>query len=253
MLATTRSVAPSWASHTRCYPYNPHAPKVRFPLQHLSKTLLFTTQTNGLAVLQHVESNGIARDRKLATLGFAPLQYNPVRQQLIICRQAVVRLHFIGTNEEATRQMKQRYHSPAFSLGAETLNQLTEKSTFEVAPIRYLIVAHHSFRNQLDTFVHWKQRKGFLTDIVYTDDPAVGNTSTSIAQYVKSQYTQATSERPAPTYLLLVGDVEQIPSFQGNSLMTNHVTDLYYATWTPGDNLPDCHYGRFFPLKMRHS
>ena len=191
-----------------------------------------------------VEPVGIARDRSLARLQFSPVRYNPVRGQLIVCRHAVVTVRYTGADKDATLSLFNRYHSPAFSIGNGALNNLYPKSVSSTAPIRYLIVAHSSFRGQLENFVQWKRRKGYLTDIVYTDTPGVGATTASISSYLQSQYTNATASNPAPTFLLIVGDHEQIPAFNGTTA-TDHITDLYYISWTPGDNIPDCYCGRF--------
>jgi hypothetical protein len=191
-----------------------------------------------------VEPVGIARDRRLARLQFSPIRYNPVRGQLIVCRHAVVTVRYMGADKDATLSLFNRYHSPAFAAGNGAMNSLYPKSVRTTAPIRYLIVAHSSFHGQLDNFVQWKRRKGFLTDIVYTDTPGVGTTTTSISSYIQSQYTNATAANPAPTYLLIVGDHEQVPAFNGTTA-TDHITDLYYISWTSGDNIPDCYCGRF--------
>ena len=191
-----------------------------------------------------VEPVGIARDRRLARLQFSPVRYNPVRGQLIVCRHAVVTVRYMGADKDATLSLFNRYHSPAFAAGNGVMNSLYPKSVRTTAPIRYLIVAHSSFHGQLDNFVQWKRRKGFLTDIVYTDTPGVGTTTTSISSYIQSQYTNATAANPAPTYLLIVGDHEQVPAFNGTTA-TDHITDLYYISWTSGDNIPDCYCGRF--------
>ena len=191
-----------------------------------------------------VEVVGIARDRRLARLQFSPVRYNPVRSMLIVCRHAVVTVRYIEADKDASAALFERHHSPAFSIMGGVLNNLYPKSVSSTAPIRYLIVAHSSFRGQMDDFVQWKRRKGYLTDIVYTDSAAVGSTTTSIASYIQSQYTNATLANPAPTFLLLVGDHEQIPAFTGVS-STDHITDLYYISWTSGDNIPDCYCGRF--------
>ncbi|MBQ8704655.1 MAG: T9SS type A sorting domain-containing protein [Bacteroidales bacterium] len=194
--------------------------------------------------LASVEAVGIARDRNLALLQFSPVSYNPVSGRVVICRSATVDIRYTEPDRDATMQLFDRYHTPAFGIGAPVLNNLYSKAVRTDAPIRYLIVAHSSFRGQLDGFIQWKRRKGFITDIVYTDSTGVGTTTTSIAEYIKSQYTNATTANPAPTYLLLVGDVEQIPAFTGTT-DADHITDLYYTTWTTGDNIPDCYYGRF--------
>ena len=191
-----------------------------------------------------VEPVGIARDRRLARLQFSPVRYNPVRGQLIVCRHAVVTVRYMGADKDATLSLFNRYHSPAFAAGNGVMNSLYPKSVRTTAPIRYLIVAHSSFHGQLDNFVQWKRRKGFLTDIVYTDTPGVGTTTTSISSYIQSQYTNATAANPAPTFLLIVGDHEQVPAFNGTTA-TDHITDLYYISWTSGDNIPDCYCGRF--------
>ncbi len=194
-----------------------------------------------------VEAVGIARDRRLARLQFSPVKYNPVSGQVIICRHAVVTVTYHGADRNGTLEMFEHFYSPAFNSGAKTLNSLYPKAVRTTAPVRYVIVANSMFRGHLDNLVNWKRRKGFLTDIVYTDNPAVGTTTTSIAAYLKSLYEDATTSNPAPTYVLLVGDVAQLPTFdaQITSPSSDHVTDLYYMTWTAGDHLPDCHYGRF--------
>ena len=194
-----------------------------------------------------VETIGIARDRRLARLQFAPVRYNPVQGKIIVCRKATVTVNYRDADPEASLAMFERYYSPAFNSGANPLNSLYPKAVRTTAPVRYLIVAGSMFRGQLDEFVQWKRRKGFLTDIVYTDDASVGFTNSAIQEYIVSQYNNATADSPAPTYVLLVGDVAQLPTFnaQVTSPSTGHVTDLYYSTWTSGDHLPDCHYGRF--------
>ena len=187
---------------------------------------------------------GIARDRRLARLQFSPLRYNPVRNSLIVCRKATVTVRYNNPDRESTIDLFERYHSPAFASGAQVMNSLYPKSVSTTAPMRYLIVAHSMFRGQLDNFVTWKQRKGFITDIVYTDDPGVGTTTTAIQAYIQSQYNNATAASPAPTFLLIVGDHEQIPAFTGTT-SNDHITDLYYISWTSGDHIPDCYCGRF--------
>lgn len=191
-----------------------------------------------------VEQVGVARDRRLARLQFSPIRYNPVSGVVVVCRQATVTVLYRNADATGTQKLFERYHTPAFNSRAGVLNRLYPAESSANTPIRYLIVAHSMFRDQMDNFIEWKRRKGFITDIVYTDDEGVGSTSTDIQSYIRSQYTNATAETPAPTYLLIVGDHAQIPAFTGIT-STAHITDLYYTTWTEGDSIPDCYYGRF--------
>ena len=189
-----------------------------------------------------IESVGVARDRNLAELVFSPVKYNPVTNQFLIYTDVEVVLIYQNPDERATKEMKQRYYSPAFGGGIETINKLGgTKDVSMAAPIRYLIVANAMFRGRLDDFVSWKKRLGFIVDEAYTDDAEVGTTQASIKNYIKSQYINATADNPAPTFLLLVGDVEQLPA----KSYSEHVSDLDYACWTTEDDIPDCYYGRF--------
>lgn len=195
-----------------------------------------------------VEVMGVARDRNIAMLRLSPVSYNPVTGEMQMVKQMTVRLSFRDADAAATTAMRERYYSPDFALGSEMLSSLpVRKEIHKTAPLHYLIVAHSQFRGQLDEFVAWKKRQGFIVTVAYTDDAAVGTSNTSIAAYTKSFYTNATAELPAPTYLLLVGDHQQIPAFSArcSTPATDHVTDLYYVSWTDGDNLPDCYLGRF--------
>ncbi|MGE0089988.1 MAG: C25 family cysteine peptidase, partial [Bacteroidales bacterium] len=70
-----------------------------------------------------------------------------------------------------------------------------------------------------------------------------------IKNYLQGLY-DTPDDGTAPTFVLLVGDVAQIPTFSGNS--ASHVTDLYYYTLTGGDNLPDVFGGRFSATTIEH-
>lgn len=195
-----------------------------------------------------VQVMGVARDRNMALLRVSPLSYNPVTGGLRLITAMDITLTFEGADVAATQQMHRRYYSPDYSLGHSLLSSMpSEKSVSQAAPLHYLIVAHSSFRGQLDQFINWKKRQGFKVTVGYTDDAAVGTTSNTVAAYAKSFYDNASDTLPAPTYLLIVGDHQQIPAFSSRvtSPSSNHVTDLYFATWTSGDIVPDCYYGRF--------
>ena len=195
-----------------------------------------------------VDVLGVARDRNIALLRISPISYNPVTGQVQMITSMTINLTYENADVAATRQMHSRYYSPDFSLGHRLLSTLPEsKDISRVAPLHYLIVAHSSFRGQLDSFINWKKRQGIKVTIGYTDDPSVGTTNTSIAAYTKAFYDNASDTLPAPTFLLLVGDHQQIPAFDSRATSpdNNHITDLYFATWTSGDNIPDCYMGRY--------
>ena len=200
------------------------------------------------------EEIGVARDRNLAQVVFSPVQYNPVTNQFVVYTSVEAVVRYTGADKSATEQMKRLHHSPAFGNGLETINSLGSKDVSLSAPMRYLIVSNPMFRGELDEFVNWKRRTGFIVDVAYTDQAEVGSAYDDIKSYVHRQYAEATPATPAPSFVLFVGDVEQLPtkidtnitSYFGGWWIDTAIqaSDLYYACWTDGDNIPDCYYGR---------
>lgn len=201
--------------------------------------------------LASVEPVGVGRDRNYALLTFAPVSINPVSGKMVVCRSADITVRYVGADVERTMEVYDRYHTPAFSLGT-TFNKLfsTPKAVRTEAPVRMVIVAGRSLQcHAIEEFANWKRTQGMMVDIIYTEAGASAN---SIAAQTKALYTDATEEAPAPTYLLLMGDVAQLKAHSSRLSSggwygpdNNHITDLYYVSWTDNDYVPDCYLGRF--------
>ena len=193
-----------------------------------------------------VKKTGVKRNVALANMAFSPVQYNPATQKVRIYTHVDVEFTFVNADMAATVAL-QKYASPLFPLNKDIVfNKMQEtRNEYSAAPIRYLIIANSMFSDnaELARFVAWKRRIGYLVDLVYTSDANVGSTTTSIKNYIQSQYDAATPANPAPAFLLLIGDKAQLPAFN-NQTNEDHITDLYYATLSGNDYLPDCYYGR---------
>jgi hypothetical protein len=233
------------------YPVQPKHPKSEdgpFPFV-IDQEAYSTNSFYGMPLAQ-IEKAGILRNINMGRLSITPFEYNPVSNQLKVYTHIDVIISFVNPNIPQTMEMKTKHGNGLFDgQHCGVINPMRTpgyRDEINNAPIKYLIVAHSLFRNneQIATFISWKKRIGYLVEIAYTDDSNVGTTTTSIKNFIKSKYDNATAEDPAPTFLLLIGDVAQIPAFTGQSA-SDHITDLYYATWTTGDNIPDCYYGRF--------
>ncbi len=220
------------------------------PVVHINSEVYSTDAFYGLP-LASVEVVGIARDRRLAQLVFAPVKVNPVSGDAVVCVKADVIVRYVGVDQAATEEHFRRYHTPAFSAG-ETLNTLFDtKDASDATPIRMVILTPSSLKcKRLNAFADWKRTQGMMVDIVVTDEQGL-STNTAMANYLKGLYTNATAAAPAPTYLVICGDNEQIPAFaskiSGSSWSSpgnDHITDLYFVSWTSGDYLPDCYQGR---------
>ena len=207
---------------------------------------IYSTDAFYALPLVSVEKAGVKRDAALANVYVSPVQYNPVTQKFRIYSRVDVEFTFVNADMAATAALK-KYSSPMFSLNQDlVINKMqSDRSEFQGVPIKYLIIGNPMFESNEDLaeFVAWKRRLGYLVEVAFTSDANVGTTTTSIKSFIQSKYDNATAQDPAPTFILLLGDREQLPAFN-NQTNEDHITDLYYATLTGNDFLPDCYYGR---------
>ncbi len=204
--------------------------------------------------LVSVDYLGIMRGVSLARLNISPVEYNPVTKSIRVYDIIEVDILFNNADITKTIKLKGLYNSPQFSSAYKSIinykavgnkeNGVLSKSISHQAPVKYVIVSDPIFRDALQTFIKWKKKKGFTVIEAYTDDPAVGSTNTSIRAYLKNLYKAATPADPAPSFILIVGDVEQVPPFKGVESSNYYFTDLYYGEYT-GDLIPETFYGRF--------
>lgn len=99
----------------------------------------------------------------------------------------------------------------------------------------YLIITAPEFASQVEPLAAWKREKGHVVSVVTTTETGV--TKEEIRTYIGEQYHNA--EIP-PEYVILVGDIDQIPTFG----ISGNVTDLPYTLQDGDDFLPDLHVGR---------
>ena len=190
----------------------------------------------------HLKFSGIMRGRKLSVLTFAPFRYNPLENELKVITRLEVTIEF-KPDKTGGSQTSAKYNAKSFEpVFTKVLNSLAQDiSPLSARPIKYVILSDSSFRDALQPLIRWKTRKGYKVIEVYKGYPGVGTTAEEMKAYLNNLYHSATPEDPAFSYLLIVGDDEQIPAFRAG-----HITDLYYAEYDGnGDFVPDVFYGRF--------
>ncbi len=194
--------------------------------------------------LVSVKMLGEKRAQRIARLEIAPVQYNPVTGMIRVYNSIDAKIEFVGANIQATMQKKERLASPYFAAtdGKAINNNFGGKELITNAPATYIIVSDPMFENALQPFIEWKTKKGFNVVLALTSDPEVGSTTNSIHSYLQDFYDNPPAGYYPQSFVLLVGDVAQIPAFSGTT--GGHVTDLYYMDYT-GDIYPECYYGRF--------
>jgi len=194
------------------------------------------------------ENSGIMRDKRFGRIEISPLQYNPVDNELIVLNNIVIDIKFTNSTKSIDKNI---YSSPYFSNNNLAINFKSDSKEFiNNTPVKYVIVSDRMFEETLQAFIDWKKKKGFNVVTAYTDE--IGFSKTEIHDYLEDLYNNPPEGESAPSFVLFVGDVEQIPAYTTTqtALIDNmgmdiyHVTDLYYCEYT-GDRLPEVYYGRF--------
>jgi len=199
-----------------------------------------------------VTMSGTMRGVRMANMSIAPFRYNPVTNTLKVYNDLVFEVVFKHPDIALTEQMKEKYYSPFFesSLG-NMINhkQPTAKDALTKYPVKYVIVSLTTFQSALQPFVYWKRQKGFnVIEKYYASAP----TTATVKTYIQDLYDAGTASDPAPTFVLLVGDVAQIPTYTGVADAA-HKTDLFFFTMDgSSDYIPDMYYGRFSATTTTH-
>ncbi|MFA6200694.1 MAG: C25 family cysteine peptidase [Bacteroidales bacterium] len=200
--------------------------------------------------LVSVEKLGYMGAVRLARLAISPIKYNPVTNTIEFVKSFDVNIKFANADIKATIAAKQKYNNQHSSFLADKLMNgknlsATVSSTPINRPLKMIILSDPMFTDVLQPYIKWKREKGFEIVEVYKGQTNVGTTNSSMKSYLESLWNNATSESPAADYLLICGDVQQIPAFDATTDANNPaLTDLYYAEYT-GDFLPEVFYGRF--------
>lgn len=146
-----------------------------------------------------------------------PIKYNPVTKKAKILtklRYFVGKLHSapIAPTMAAENSLQDLPHFDRNILSNMVINEMSDDasiadSAFLAAkPIskKYLIISTPTFKNAVDQFALWKNKLGFNTITELRNNW----TSTSIAEYIKTTYT----DNPDIYYALIIGDVTHVPT-----------------------------------------
>ena len=190
-----------------------------------------------------VDIKGMLRSLRIANLQVRPVDYNPVSGVLKVWTNIEFRIHFDGADLSKTEEIKQKYYSPYFEAVFEQVSNYEApdvRDDLVSYPVTYVIITNPIFENSLSEFIDWKIQKGFTVVIGNTSE--IGSSTSAIKGFIQNLYENPTADVPAPSFVLFVGDVAQVPTYNGTT--GGHVTDLYYCEMT-GDLMPEIYHGRF--------
>ena len=159
----------------------------------------------------------IVRDLRGLTVQFNPLQYNPSKQILRVIRRLEVEI-FPDYSALAVNPLYRKTQTPIlsseftpiyknlflnFGMGAMRYDTIPE-------PGRMLIVCPTNYMSTITPFVEWKQSRG-LNVTVAEYPTTTGSGANAIKTYIQNMYNSPGSV----TYIILVGDVSDIPTLNG--------------------------------------
>lgn len=229
----------------------PHQPSVRKDQRPEDVEFVYNAnayQTRSLATEPeaNIEVQGTLRGIRVGSLVINPVSYNPASNTLRVFNDIEVEVTFDGADIAETERMLLSTYSPYFNdVYRQMFNYRQIMDVYDdhpdlmAYPTHMIVITPESYVSALQPWVNWKIQKGIDVNVVTTSQ--AGTTYSAIRSYVQNLYNTGVSQGNTPTFLVLVGDVAQVPNTTGSS--TQKVTDLYYGS-VDNDYFPDMFYSR---------
>ena len=174
-------------------------------------------------------------------LDYFPIAYNPVRHSLRIISSATITVKISDDPNLQKKNATVPIITPEIDRMAREIfvnydeNAGTVSSTL---PEKFMVIVGDQFAGNVDlaTYLSWKRQCGF--DIILKTVSELGGTTTLIKDYITEQYNSSTP----PSYVLLVGDIADIPAWTGS--VGESESDAPYSRMDD-DYIPDLMIGRF--------
>ena len=192
--------------------------------------------------LFEIVETGRIRDISFVKIRFYPVQYNPNQHTAIIYDTISVKLTCI-TNEPV--YIEQEYESKPFYgfynnvftnwQGFVENTAIQEKLQTKDTGCDYLVISPQTYYTQAKELADWKHMTGLMAKVVNVSD--IGSSYQQIMNYIQDAYD---TWDPAPSYVLIIGDTEQVPTTYVNS----PASDLWYVCVSGSDYFPDMFIGR---------
>ncbi len=230
----------------------PHQPSVRKDQRPEDVEFVYNTAayqaTRSLATAPEatIEVQGTMRGIRVGSLVVNPVSYNPVTNTLRVFNDIEVEVSFDGADQAETERMLLSTYSPYFNdvyrqmfNYRQILDVYDDHPDLMAYPVHMIVIAPQDYVTALQPWLNWKIQKGFYVNLVTKEQ--AGSNYNAIRSYVQNLYTTGVNQGATPTFLVLVGDVAQIPNTTGSS--SRKVTDLYYGS-VDNDYFPDMFYSR---------
>ena len=223
-------IAPSKGNFTR--KINPDSIPYEFGVEYEENGFF----PNSLIALQDPY---VLRNLRGQAVDIQPIQYNPITKTLRVYESIEVKIFADGNG--LTNVLNRKMGDQLISTEYKNIYEghfinFNQDNRFDYLNDQgnMLIISYGSFIDEMQPFVDWKNRKGIPTEMVNVSD--IGLNSTSIKNFVDNYYYEN-----GLTFLLLVGDVAQIPT----PSISGSASDPSYGFIEGNDSYAEVIVGRF--------
>jgi hypothetical protein len=157
---------------------------------------------------------GNIRDIPFLKIGFYPIQYNPIQNKVTIYEEIKIKISYepveqLYVESEYTMKPFYNYYQNIFANWGDFIKNtnIIEKQLTREDGCDYLIITHDNFYNEAKVFGDWKHKQGYMTKIANISE--TGSSYSQIRTYIQNAYD---TWDPQPSYLLLIGDSEFVPT-----------------------------------------
>ena len=160
--------------------------------------------------LVELEDPYVLRDLRGQSVVFYPIQYNPIKQILRVYSNIQVEVRAVGpgvVNVLNRTSLNPVYSKEFIDIYENHFLNFQNDNRFDylVDHGNMLIISYGTFMETVQPLVDWKNRKGISTEMINVSE--IGLNSSAIENFVDDYY-----EDNGLTFLLLIGDIAQIPS-----------------------------------------
>ncbi len=180
----------------------------------------------------------IIRDVRGQSVHFQPFQYNPVTGVLRVYYDVTIEVVEDGVSDVNVLdragfpdKINDEFHK-IYQSHFLNFNALASRYTPVDEHGNMLIISYGDFMDEMEPLIAWKTMEGIPVEIVDVAD--IGN-SAAIKQYIADYYNDN-----GLTFVILVGDAQQVPSSYSNGDSDNNYTYV-----VGNDHYPDLFIGRF--------
>jgi len=194
-----------------------------------------------------VENQGESylRAHRVITILVQPIQYNPAKGTLRVYSRFSLLVKTSDGLNAATVKEHERTWSGSFEafLSGKIINYplyaVSEPKSSSSEGL--LIITHSNFNTAaLQDYAELKRKWGYKVQVATLAE--TGATAAQIKSYIQNAYN--TWSDPPLSFVMLVGGYEFVPATSMTVGDSATKTDLYYATTSGGDILPDVHLAR---------